>query len=756
MFDFHTNIWYYYIKFIEIGAMQLVYLAHKNGDSVVQTVKKHSLNTANLCRYYSIDELKDFMYVLGLLHDVGKYQPSFQKRITGESIKVEHSICGAKEVNFKTNFLNLMARLCIAGHHSGIPDVGAKTDTEDKRSLSGRLKRETENYDTYKTELEDFINENKVDEDKIIDFVRKDYQSNEDLINKFAFLIRYCFSCLTDADSVDTAEFMEGRKRETLNSDFEKCLEKVNKKLNSFVCETDLQKARSLIQNQVFKKVDIDSEIYLMNMPTGSGKTLCSLKFALERAINQNKKRIIYVIPYNSIIDQTAKEFEELLGESANILRHQSTFDYEDVENANYSDDYVKKAEIATENWDADFIITTAVQFFESIYSNKRKKLRKLHNMADSILVFDEAHLMPIDYLKPCLECILHITKFLNSEAVFLTATMPNFHELINNYSSNNSRVLDLITDRSDFKFFKKCDFKHIGKNSIESIVFDAQEYPSSLIIVNKRKTAKQIYDIMRGKKYHLSTYMTYNDRERTIIEIKNELKKLENDFPNFENVPEERKIKLVATSLVEAGVDFDFYTVFREMAGLDSILQAGGRCNREGKRKKAVTNIFEIGGENYKDTQHGKLSVTLPIFDNYEDVSSKESIDHYYDQLYFLNEYRIKKNSISEFVENPMLINLKEYAEEIFKNLIKQDTCSVVVNQDEGSEKLIKKFREEKNVKTLRKLQKYAFSVYQNELDILISQGVIENIDGLLLLTNNDYYSSETGISFEAKDYII
>ena len=738
-----------------MGVIKIMYLAHKKDDGTIQAVKEHSLNTANLCKDYSVDELKQFMYMLGLLHDIGKYQPSFQRRINGENIRVEHSICGAKEIDIKNEVLSLMAKLCIAGHHSGIPDAGTLVDTKDKPTLRGRLKRVTENYDVYKTELEAFINKNQIDENKIISFVGKDCNSNEDLVSKFAFLIRYCFSCLTDADSVDTAEFMEGDKRKELKSDFKQCIEKVNKKLDSFVCETDLQKARSLIQNQVFKKVDVDSEIYLMNMPTGSGKTLCSLKFALERAIKKNKKRIIYVIPYNSIIDQTAKEFETLLGESASILRHQSTFDYEDAKDANYDNDYIKKAEIATENWDSSFIITTAAQFFESAYSNKRKKLRKLHNMADSILVFDEAHLMPIDYLKPCLECILHITKCLNSEAVFLTATMPNFHELISKYSLENSKVLDLVTDRSNFKFFKKCSFKYRGKNSIEHIVSDAQKCPSSLIIVNKRKAAKQIYDMMSGKKYHLSTYMTYKDREKTILEIKKELKNLESDFPNFENVPEDRKIRLVSTSLVEAGVDFDFHTVFREMAGLDSILQAGGRCNREGKRKKAVTNIFEIGGENYIDKQHGKLSVTLPIFDNYKDVSSKESVDHYYDQLYFLNGDRIEKNSISKFIENPLCINLKEYAEEVFK-FIDQNTLAVVVNQDEESENLIQKFREKKSIKTLRKLQKYAFSVYKNELDILMSQGVIENIDGLLLLTNNDYYSDKTGISFESKDYII
>ncbi len=257
-----------------MGVIKIMYLAHKKDDGTIQAVKEHSLNTANLCKDYSVGELKQFMYMLGLLHDIGKYQPSFQRRINGENIRVEHSICGAKEIDIKNEVLSLMAKLCIAGHHSGIPDAGTLVDTKDKPTLRGRLKRVTENYDVYKTELEAFINKNQIDENKIISFVGKDCNSNEDLVSKFAFLIRYCFSCLTDADSVDTAEFMEGDKRKELKSDFKQCIEKVNKKLDSFVCETDLQKARSLIQNQVFKKVDVDSEIYLMNMPTGSGKTL--------------------------------------------------------------------------------------------------------------------------------------------------------------------------------------------------------------------------------------------------------------------------------------------------------------------------------------------------------------------------------------------------------------------------------------------------------------------------------------------------
>lgn len=247
---------------------------------------------------------------------------------------------------------------------------------------------------------------------------------------------------------------------------------------------------------------------------------------------------------------------------------------------------------------------------------------------------------------------------------------------------------------------------------------------------------------------------MAYKDRKDTIFEIKNELKKLENEFLNLENVPDERKIKLVSTSLVEAGVDFDFYTVFREVSGLDSILQAGGRCNREGKRKNALTNIFKFEGGNYIDCDDNKLSITIPMLEKYDDISSKESVNFYYDQLYFSNAKKIKQKSISEVCKEVKLIDLKDYAEE-FK-FIKNKIYSVVLAQDNESKDLINRFRKEKNIKILRKLQKYAFSIYENELKILQNQGVIENIDGLLVLTNNDYYSSKTGILFEPTDYII
>lgn len=733
--------------------MRILYKAHINEKTgKIQTVKEHNENTADLCRKFAIQVLKEVAYTIGLLHDIGKIQLRYQLRLDGENIKVEHSTCGALAAkDLYPDAIGLMMEYCIAGHHSGIPDGGYKNDTPDMSTLNGRLKRSFEDFSAYK-ELLKFPEINK---GEVINFLMQDCGKNAELlVDKFAFLTRYMFSCLVDADSIDTSLFCGGEKIRPLRADFKACLEKVNTKLNSFICITSLQKTRALLQQQVFDKTDVDGEIFLMNMPTGSGKTLCSVKFALERAVRSGKKRIIYVIPYNSIIDQTMVVFEELFGSDAEILRHQSTFSYEDQND--YTEDYRKAAKCAAENWDvSSIIVTTAVQFFESVYANKRGKLRKMHNMADSILIFDEAHLMPQQYLQPCLRAITYITKYLNSEAVFLTATMPDFPKLLRQYALDNSRIIDLVNDASGFIEFQKCKYVNLGKLSAEMLLEKAVNNPSSLIIVNKKRTAKRLYNECRGRKYHLSTYMTAYDREKIIQEIRNELEQLEMDYPNYKDVPENRRITIISTSLIEAGVDLDIYAVFRELSGLDSILQAGGRCNREGKRSQAEVCVFEFDDEN-KTLQDVKSNITLSIMDKYDEVSCPQSIKEYYDRLFFVKKDAIEGNTITQNCCDLSNIPFAEYARKF--ELIDSETISLVVPRDAQSRETVDFLKYTGGgVGVARRLQKYTCSINPRELDDLIRQHVVDDYGtGILCLTNPDYYDDKTGISFEAKDYFI
>ena len=651
---------------------------------------------------------------------------------------------------YPLGILSRMMEYCIAGHHSGIPDGGTTNDYETDPTLTGRLKREFEDFSRYKEELE--IPE--LDEKDFLQFLLSDCDNSEEkVLDKIAFLTRYLFSCLVDADSEDTANFCRvGERPRELKGDFGVALDNVNQRLESFQVETELQKARALLQSQAFENAKTTAEIYLLNMPTGSGKTLASVKIALERVILQKKKRIIYVIPYNSIIDQTAEVFNELFQNNLEILRHQSTFDYENIDEMD--EDYKEVAKIAIENWgNTKFIITTTVQLFESIYSSKRGKLRKIHNMADSILIFDEAHMMPEKYLQPCLQAVAYITKYLQSEAVFLTATMPDYLSLIRKYAVTDSKIINLIEDKSLFKKFQKCNYNYLGEIGENELLAKSSLSPSSLIIVNTRKVARKLYKKISGKKYHLSTYMTALDRAIILKNIRKELKCLEKEFPDFKNVPEERQITIVSTSLIEAGVDLDVYTVFRELKGLDNILQAGGRCNREGKRKRADVFVFELL-DSKKKAISVEMDITRDLLKKYEDISDSACIKEYYERIFSLKEASISQNTMHCMCDDFRYIPFKKYAENF--ELIDSRTVSLVIPRDEKSRRMVADLKY-KQTANERNLQNYTCSLYKNELDDLIKQNVVDDFGtGIYCLTNLDYYDEEIGLLFEARDYLL
>lgn len=722
-------------------------IAHVNESTQeMQSVAAHSIATADMASRFSIDALKDLIYNIGLYHDIGKYQESFQKRIRDiQSKRVEHAVCGALDFpKIVHSPFSLMAQFCIAGHHTGLPDGGTRSDENEDATLYGKMSypERLEDYSDYQNELIPSPVNNSV----IMELFEDVKNDKDQLFERYAFLTRYCFSCLTDADSLDTAHFCTGREDVELQSDFQECLQKLDSRLEQFICKTELQKARSRVQSQVFNKTEIKSDIYLINMPTGSGKTLCSMKFALERAVKSGKRRIIYVIPYNSIIDQTVSEFEKIFGESAQILRHQSSFCYDDND---YNEDYRNQLKNVTENWNAQIIVTTSVQFFESVYKNKRNRLRKLHNMANSIIIFDEVHMMPVEYLQPCLRSVSQITKLLGSEAVFLTATMPDFEKLVRMYSFPHTVIHDLVEDRTDFAYFKKGDYVSLGAISEEALLTDAQDQPSSLIVVNRRKTASRFYQAATGKKFHLSTYMSAFDRQRTIDYIKKELHDLYADYPDLTKVPEERRITVISTSLIEAGVDLDFHTVYRELTGLDSVLQAGGRCNREGKRSHAKIKIFELDGV----SQDVKVNITKRLLEEYQDISDAACIREYYSQLYAFYDEAIKRNSIAAHCSRIDNLPFATYARNF--NMIDSNTVAVAVAGDAHSEAMIEQLKSD-GYTNYRKLQKYTFTLYEPELEDLLRQGAVKEYGGIFCLINPDYYSKETGVCFQAADYYI
>ncbi len=709
-----------------------MFKAHTGPNNTFQTLKEHLENVSELCAGYAIPELQDYARLCGLLHDLGKYTRSFQKRINGANIQVEHARYGAQEINGKGKGSYLpMVEYCIAGHHSGLHDGGTKADNSDIASLHGLLKREREDCSAYRNEIEFTM-----PKDSLPSFM-KGCKTAEDVIELYAFLTRYLFSCLTDADFIDTERFFSPGAERGVHGSFEKALELLNKRLDSFRPTTKLQKARSEIQSQVYRRMRDGADVYFIDMPTGSGKTLCSLKAALETAIREKKKRIIYIIPYVSIIEQTADVFENIFGDVLPVLQHHSNYSF-DTE-ANEDENTADKLKRACENWDADLIVTTNIQFFESMYHYKGSRLRKLHNLADSVIVFDEFHMLPTQYIQPCLRAVGYITKYLHSTALIMSATMPDYSAYLEKYLPGSS-VAGAVEDKSLFGAFEKCRYSYVGQKSLEEIAAMAGERGSTLVIVNSRKTAKRLFNLCRedGEAYHLSTYMTPAHRSKVIGEIRSRL-------------DAGADVTVISTSLIEAGVDLDFRTVMRENAGLDNVVQAGGRCNREGKMESGDVIVFETGSA-YGEVAI-KANITRSLFEEYGNITGEDCIKEYYRRLFAWNDELISKNSITEdmMVLKPDAIPFRSYAESF--GLIDNETIGILIPDEENAElmKDIEALRQG-NLSVKRRLQKHCASVRHYEFKTMLEMGIVEQLPGgVWMLSNSAYYDKEfVGLDLE------
>lgn len=711
------------------------YIGHTSDDGRKQLLLDHLNGTSKLCRENANEFWADIAEFVGQIHDIGKYTSGFQKRINGaENIRVEHAICGAKEVaKAPPKSYVPMIEYCVAGHHSGLPDGGTKVDGEEDSTLHGRMKRKTGDYSAYENEV-------KLEYPK--DNLRElfDVSNQREIIERYSFFTRYLFSCLTDADFIDTERFVTPNTDRGIDGDFQKAYEKVCEKLNSFKIETKLQESRSIIQEQVYKSVESNANVYTLNMPTGSGKTLCSIRAALKTAIENKKKRIIYVIPYVSIIEQTAKVFEDIFGDVLPVLQHHSNYDFDDDKNEDENEITSEKLKRSCENWDAKLIVTTNIQFFESLYHYKGRRLRKLHNLADSVIIFDEIHMLPIDYIQPCLRAIGYVTKYLNSTAILMSATMPNYDKFMERYMSG-VKIENAVKDTSLFNVFDKCKYEYIGKCELASLAEKAQEYDNALIIVNKRKTARELYDMCSGNKYHLSTYMTPLHRSEIIAKIKEDIK-------NGINTT------VISTSLIEAGVDLDFKAVFREIAGIDNILQSGGRCNREGKMDMGDVFVFETDGGNYQTKKKSDIiiraNITRNLFEEFENISTDKCIKEYYGRLLNYKEKKIEENTITAIMGNDLRIDgipFRTYAESF--NFIDNQVIGIVIPCDENRG-LIKELKDGK-LSVKRNLQRYSASVNKDEFKELFQIGIIETLDcGVCILANTDYYKSDVGLTLE------
>ena len=505
----------------------MTFVAHIDGERI-QTNKEHLYGTANLAGNFADSFGKrEWGFCCGLLHDIGKYSPAFQNKIKNDSNRrVDHSTAGAR-VCMELGGLYQFMSYCIAGHHSGLPDYGSSADSGEAPTLLGRSRKKIEDYSAYKAEIQ-------IPPLQSLPF---DPANSPDPDFSLSMFIRMLYSCLVDADFLDTERFMKGGSTERdAGESMDLLLKKSEQHISAWLANEDTDTVngrRTEILKHCLECGKKPRGIFQLTVPTGGGKTVASLAFALRHAVENKMERVIYVIPYTSIIEQNAEVFRNILG-NANVLENHYNIDYE-------SSDELKPMHLAAENWDKPVIVTTNVQFFESLYANKSSKCRKLHNIANSVIIFDETQMLPPDFLKPCIAALEELVTNFRSSIVLCTATQP----ALTPYFRSKTSVEELCPRvEEQFRFYERVMYQNLGVVTEQELTEHIRQEEQVLCIVNTKKRAQKLYQNIKGEGvFHLSTAMYPKHRRRVLEEIR---KRLQNG----------EKCVLISTSLRVSGND--------------------------------------------------------------------------------------------------------------------------------------------------------------------------------------------------------
>ncbi|WP_172623321.1 CRISPR-associated helicase Cas3' [Arabiibacter massiliensis] len=594
------------------------YYAHTGSDpddvSTWQTLSEHVNEVARRAETFSEKfGMGIWGRVLGLLHDAGKVSVGFRKRLEGGK-SVDHSTAGAKVAIERYGMCGQFMAYALCGHHGGLPN--GKIWSECPRSLMGSLRKplkdrldsEVEPYDAF-FELVEAGEVSLPDLAQLGAPIRSGRTFEGTARKAFSMFVleHFIYSSLVDADYLDTERFMTPEAAEAREARELASMEELLVKLESHMTElmgkasdTPVNRARRSVYEDCLATAVRPSGLYTMTVPTGGGKTLSSLAFALQHAVEQGMERVIVAIPYTSIVEQTAATLKAVFG-AANVLEHHSNYDFRDLD----GEEKVKQR-LAVQNWDAPIVVTTNVQLFESLFSNKPGKSRKVHNIARSVIILDEAQTLPDELLKPSLAMLEELVAGYGASVVLCTATQPALEGLWP--FGAEPREIVQRRDSFDEAFGGRVAYESLGTIEEVNLVDCIVDCHEVLCVVGTRGLARTIYDdvvaraVERGDLsdakrafdkgfFHLSAFMIPAHRSAMLERIRKRLS-------------DKERCVVVSTQLVEAGVDVDFPEVYRELAGLDSVVQAAGRCNREGRLPGAGTvHVFElsIDGERQK-----------------------------------------------------------------------------------------------------------------------------------------------------------
>ena len=619
-----------------------------------QPLEDHLQNVAELARNFAKAFGGDqWAYLAGLWHDIGKYSKEFQAKLYAENEieshletkpkKVIHSEAGGHLASLKGwNGADRILSWLIMGHHTGLTDFS--TENIGAKALDAKMKTPSQS-NTILANAPDSITNQPMPNQLI--------PKNSDP----AFFIRMLFSCIVDADFLDTETFMNKGKallRQRQFPGLESLLVTFNIYINKLCQDAEpssVNKIRAEVLEQCQKAAEHNPSVFSLTVPTGGGKTLSSLAFALRHAVKYKKNRIIYVIPYTSIIEQTADVFRKIPGFEHAIIEHHSNI-------AETNDDQeTNQNRLAAENWDAPLIITTSVQFFESLYACKTSRCRKLHNIVNSIVIFDEAQSLPPSYLRPSVFAIRELYKYYQVTPVLCTATQPVLTQTkqfdFNFKEGFEKEPIEIVADPNGLETRLERVVVKIFPKNLEPIENDMiaksilSESDPVLCILNRKDHVRQLTKLLPEERtFHLSTNMAAEHRSDVLAKIKERLKLTKNNKSRNNNLS---PFYAISTSLVEAGVDIDFPVVYRAISGLDSIAQAAGRCNREGDLSEKGKTIVFLPVEQPGYVQQA-ASIARELLKNKElsNLLSLKNYQNYFKQRFWqLGETALDKKNI-------------------------------------------------------------------------------------------------------------
>ena len=717
---------------------------------------EHLESVGELAAGFAAQFGSDWARLAGRWHDLGKFRPRFQNyirqasgfeadaHIKGEAGRAPHSTAGAVLAIDRFGAAGRVLAYLIAGHHAGLADWFG--------SLDARLADPAS-----RAELDESLTEQPPVNILDAENFRASLRNVPGGKDGFALWVRMLFSALVDADFLDTERYMDPEKFASRNTwptldSLALLFDTHMAQLSANALATPVNTLRADILKQSRAAAKLVPGLFSLTVPTGGGKTLSAMAFALDHARQHGKRRVIHVIPYTSIVEQTADVFRGIFGEA--VIEHHS--------NAESSpDDETLASRLACENWDAPIVVTTNVQFFESLFASRTSRCRKLHNVVGAVVVLDEAQMLPPEFLQPILDVLNLLTRYYGVTVVLSTATQPALVSRQYFDAKQNLRGLDdvreIIADPDAlYAALERVNVQlpsdwhqPIGWQQIAEVL---AAHHSVLAIVNTRKDARALWEAMPQGTLHLSAQMCGAHRSQVIEDIKARLKA-------------GVSTRVVSTQLIEAGVDVDFPVVYRALAGLDSMAQAAGRCNREGRLndkgkvavfvppKPAPPGLLRQGECASRTVLQGALGSPF----------TRANFAAYFQRLYY--GCQLDKAGICELLSMAyqmlsaadLAVDFRTAAER-FKLIDDEDSQPVIVRYrgKDGQSSEIDKWlgllrRDGPQRWLMRKLQRHTVNLHRSQAQTLLARGDIEGLlPGLYVQVNDWQYNPEIGLDLE------